>query len=127
MSRSVSEWIGKTDDSDPTDACKDRILRKQGDKCALTGHAFRPGDKIEFDHIRPLWLDGQNRETNLQAVLGSAHKEKTKAEATVRGKINTIRLKHLGIKKKSALSNSRFKKLMSGEVVDRRTGEIVSR
>ncbi len=125
--REVAEWIGRTDDSAPTDACKDRILRKQGDKCALTGHAFRPGDKIEFDHVTPLWLGGQNRESNLQAVLGTAHKQKTSTEATVRAKVNANRLKHLGIKKKSSLTNSRFKKLISGEVVDRRTGEVISR
>lgn len=122
--RSVEEWIGRTDDSAPTDACKDRILRKQGDKCALTGHAFRPGDKIEFDHITPLWLGGQNRESNLQAVLGTAHKQKTNAEATVRAKVNANRLKHLGIKSKP---QSRFRKKMNGDVIDTRTGEVISR
>lgn len=122
--RSVEEWIGRTDDSAPSDACKDRILRKQGDKCALTGHAFRPGDKIEFDHITPLWLGGHNRESNLQAVLGTAHRQKTNAEATVRAKVNANRLKHFGIKSKP---KPRFRKKMNGDVVDTQTGEVISR
>jgi 5-methylcytosine-specific restriction endonuclease McrA len=125
--RTVEEWRGRTDDSMPTDACKDRILRKQGDRCALTGHEFRPGDKIEFDHITPLWLGGENRESNLQAVLSDAHKGKTKTEATVRAKVNANRLKHLGVKSKSGGFQKRFKKKMNGDIVDTRTGEIVSR
>jgi len=124
MSRAVSEWIGRTDDSMPSDACKNRILLKQEGRCALTGHQFRPGDKIEFDHITPLWLGGQNREGNLQAVLGSAHKQKTNAEATIRAKVNANRLKHLGLKAKP---KQRFKRKMNGDVIDTRTGEVVSR
>jgi 5-methylcytosine-specific restriction endonuclease McrA len=124
MSRTVEEWIGRTHDSSPSDACKGRILRKQDDRCALTGHQFRPGDKIEFDHVTPLWLGGENREANLQAVLGAAHKQKTRAEATVRAKVNANRLKHLGVKSKVT---PRFKKKMNGDVIDTRTGEVVSR
>lgn len=99
MARSTDEWIGKTDDSAPSKACKLRILAKQASKCALTGHAFVPGDNIEFDHITALWLGGKNREGNLHAVLGEAHKRKTKAEAAVRAKTNRDTAKHLGITK----------------------------
>lgn len=127
MSRSVPEWIGRSDDSMPSDACKRRILDRQGECCAITGVAFRDGVKAEFDHIVPLWLDGENRETNLQAITREAHAAKTKTEATVRAKVNRIRIKRVLGKKQSGLSNTRFKKLMSGEVVDRRTGEIVTR
>lgn len=97
MARTVSEWIGKTDDSAPSKACKLRILSRQDNKCALTGHQFVPGDNIEFDHITALWLGGKNRESNLHAVLGEAHKRKTKAEAAVRAKTNRGTAKHLGI------------------------------
>ena len=95
----MKEWIGKTDDSMPSKACKLRILDRQENKCALTGHVFRPGDKIEFDHITPLWLHGENREKNLHAVLGEPHKRKTKAEAAVRSKINRQTARNLGITK----------------------------
>lgn len=128
MMRTVPEWVGKTDNSMPPGKVKDRIRDRQGDKCALTGHQFKPGDKVEYDHIIPLWLGGENREGNLQAVLDTAHKRKTQAEATVRSKVNKIRKKHRGISKEPSMAgskNSRFKKLISGEVIDRRTGEIV--
>ena len=97
MARTVKYWIGKTDDSAPSTACKLRILSRQDNKCALTGHQFTPGDKIEFDHITALWLGGANTEGNLHAVLGEAHKRKTKAEAAVRAKTNRDTAKHLGI------------------------------
>lgn len=97
MARTVSEWIGKTDDAQPSKACKRRIVERQDRKCALTDREFRPGDVIEYDHIVPLWLGGENRETNLQAVIGEAHKRKTKAEAAVRSKVNNQTNKHFRI------------------------------
>lgn len=125
MPRTVSEWIGKTDDSAPSDECKMRIIERQNDCCALTGQKFGPGIVAEFDHITPLWLGGANRESNLQAVIGDAHKRKTSAEAKVRAKLKSIKAKHLGIKKpKSSLSHPYLKRRFDGTVVDRRTGEI---
>jgi 5-methylcytosine-specific restriction protein A len=125
--RTRPEWIGRTDDSMPTEACKLRILDRQGWKCAITGVAFRDGIKAEFDHKTALWLGGENREDNLQAITVAAHKAKTQTEATVRSKVNANRIKSVGAKKKSNLSNPKFKKMMDGTVVDRRTGEIVGR
>lgn len=107
MARTVKEWIGKTDDAPPSEACKRRILAKQDGKCALTGKSFTPKDKPQFDHIVPLWLGGENRESNLQAILGEPHKRKTSAEATVRAKVNANQSKHLG------LSNRQKKKIDS--------------
>jgi 5-methylcytosine-specific restriction protein A len=97
--RTVTEWVGKTDDARPPKSCKLRILERQGNRCALSGHLFVPGDKIEFDHILPLWLHGENREKNLHAVLGESHKRKTKAEAVVRAKIHRQTARNLGIAK----------------------------
>lgn len=95
--RTVPEWCGKTDDTMPPATVKARIIERQNGICAITGQTFRAGDKIEFDHKVPLWLGGKNSETNLQAVISEAHKNKTKTEATVRAKINRIRQKELGI------------------------------
>lgn len=124
--RSVDEWRGRTDDSMPPDGVKSRIRARQNDLCALTGVYLGPGVKVHYDHITPLWLGGENREGNLQAITEAAHLQKTKAEATVRAKCNRTRQKHLGIKKsKFPLTNPRFKKRMDGTVVDRETGEVI--
>ena len=122
--RSVTEWIGKTDDSKPPQSCKLRILDRQDNKCALTDHVFVAGDDIEFDHKIAIWLGGENRETNLQAVIRSAHKRKTKAEASVRSKINNQKAKHLLGRKTKARpfpgsKADKWKKRIDGTVVAR--------
>ncbi|MCF6371086.1 hypothetical protein [Rhizobium halophilum] len=54
------------------------------------------------------------------------HRRKTAMEMKVKSKIARVKKKHLGITKpKSSLSDGRFKRLMDGTVVDRRTGELV--
>lgn len=124
--RSVSEWIGKTDDTPPPPRVKDRIRDRQGNICALSGLPLRSDDVVQYDHIVPLWLGGRNSESNLQAVTSESHKRKTAAEAKVRAKCNRTRKKHLGIAKaKSSLSHPRFKRCMDGTVVDGRTGEVI--
>jgi 5-methylcytosine-specific restriction protein A len=98
MPRAVPEWIGQSDDSAPSVKCKQRILDRQDRRCALTGREFTAKEKPQFDHITPLWLGGQNRESNLQAIHGEPHKQKTRQEATVRAKVEANTAKHLGLK-----------------------------
>lgn len=124
--RTVPEWIGKTDNSMPPPRVKDRIRDRQGNRCAISGVELRPGIKVEYDHIVPLWLDGRNAESNLQAVTSDAHKAKTASEAKVRAKCNAVRKKHLGIKsEKRGGFSDRYRKKLNGDVIDTRTGEIV--
>lgn len=118
--RAVPEWIGRTDDTPIPASVKLRILDKQGDVCAMSGKPFSAADKPEFDHRVPLWLGGENRESNIHAILASIHKPKTKAEATVRAKVKRIKAKELGIHKpKSSFATNRngaFKKRMDGSI-----------
>lgn len=123
--RTVDEWTGKSDDAMPPPRVKDRIRARQSNLCALTGIELRPGVKVEYDHIVPLWLGGANSESNLQAVVSDAHKRKTAAEAKVRAKCNRTRKKHLGIKSDKKPSWGNLGQRMDGTIYDKRTGEIV--
>lgn len=99
MPRTVEEWIGRTDDTRPSKACQRRILDRQGNVCALTGLPFDDKHKPKFDHRIPLWMGGENRETNLQALRDEeAHKPKTAAEAKVRAKVNAVIDRRMGLK-----------------------------
>ena len=125
--RKTDEWIGKNDDQKVPDRVRIRVLDRYGYKCYLTGQPIRPGDAWEIEHIQALILGGQHRENNMAPALAAAHKVKTAAEMKVKAKIARVAKKAFLSKKKSSLSNPRFKKCMNGDVVDRRTGEVVGR
>jgi len=50
---------------------KVKLLKRQGDKCAICKLKFLPGDVIETDHIIPKAKGGTNQITNLQLVHAS--------------------------------------------------------
>ncbi|AUX76367.1 HNH endonuclease [Sinorhizobium fredii] len=129
MARSVEEWIGKHDDQKVPPRVRLRVFEREGGICYLTGRKIDPvRDEWELEHKIALILGGEHRESNLFPALREPHRRKTAVEMKVKSKIAKVRKKHLGIKKpKSSLSNPRFKRCMDGTVVDRRTGEVVSR
>jgi 5-methylcytosine-specific restriction enzyme A len=96
--RSGFEWVGETPDTPAPGRVRLRILERQGGRCALTGHKFRPGDKKRLDHLKPVIDGGLNRESNLQWILDVDHKAKTKAEAKVRKSVRKRARSHAGIK-----------------------------
>lgn len=123
--RTVKEWQGSTDDAMPPASVKRRILDRQDNLCAISGMPFDGVSRPEFDHIVPLWLGGENRESNLQAIHYAQHKNKTKVEATVRAKVNRIRNKELKLSKPKSRpipgsKASGWRKRMDG-TVERRT------
>lgn len=127
MARKVSEWIGKTDDTAIPDRVKLRILDRQGFECALTGVAFGPKLKPEFDHAIPLRMGGENRESNLQALINVAHKTKTADDRKDIAKSDRIRKARMGIKATSKATmpgskNHKFKRKIDGTVVLRNGG-----
>ena len=120
--RTVAEWIGKTPESKIPDRVKLRIVLAQEDKCALSGQKFRPGDKIEYDHKIALINGGENRESNLQAVLATEHKKKTAQDVSQKAKNDRVRKKHFGINSgpRSVIpgsKGSKWKKTIGGTVV----------
>lgn len=96
MSRSVAEWIGKTPDSKVPDSVRLRVFRDHGGKCYLSGAEIR-SQPWQLEHVKPLSMGGEHRETNLRPALVDAHKVKTSAEATARAKADAVAKKHLGI------------------------------
>lgn len=95
--REVPEWIGKTPDTPIPKHVKARILLKHGSRCHRTGHKFRAGDLIEFDHVVALCNGGENRESNIAPILGGkTHQEKTAADRAEKSKTERLFLKNLG-------------------------------
>lgn len=128
MPRSVPEWIGKHPDSQPPPRVRLRILESTGRICWKSGRPIRQGDKWEAHHKKDLWLGGENRESNMAPVLVEPHKELSKAGRAAKKKNDRIIKKAFGISKpKHPLSHPHLRRKMNGDVVDKRTGRIVSR
>ena len=124
--RSVPEWIGKTSDTPVPPRVKLRVFEHYNGVCYLSKRKIKPGEAWDMDHIIAICNGGQNRENNLAPALTKSHRTKTATDLAEKAKIDKIRKRHLGITKpKSNLSNSKFKKLINGTVVNRTTDEIV--
>ena len=99
--RSVPEWVADHPDQAIPKAVRLRVFARYGGRCYLSGRVIRPGDRWEAEHIIALGNGGQHREGNLAPALVDPHKDKTKADAGIRAKINRVRAQHLGIFPKS--------------------------
>lgn len=96
--RPVPEWIGKTPLSKiPRDA-KDRILLRFDDACADCGRAFGPHLKVYFDHRPALCNGGQNRESMIEPVCGSCHRDRSGEDARIRAATLRLRANYFGTK-----------------------------
>lgn len=115
--RSVPEWFGSSPDAAIPPRVKLRIWERCAGRCALTGKKLMVGEPYDFDHIIPLTLGGEHKESNLQVVSREAHKAKTRADVAVKSKVARIRSKHLGITKpKGSLSHPTLVRGFDGKV-----------
>lgn len=101
MSRTVKEWIGKTDDEAIPVRVKLRVFERYGGRCAgecklVIRGKLRPA----YDHIKALTNGGENREGNLQLLCVPCHKDKTGGDVGEKSLNNRVRAKHLGVAKK---------------------------
>lgn len=120
--RSVPEWIGNTPDTKVPDRVRLRVFEKYGGKCYLTGIKITARDPWEIEHVIPLSLGGENRESNLAPALKEPHKKKTAEDVRLKSKSYRIRKRNAGIKKKSRFPGSKdspFKIKLDGTVVKR--------
>jgi 5-methylcytosine-specific restriction endonuclease McrA len=114
MTRAVPEWIAKDDNAKIPPRVMERIARKADGRCVKCTRETGPGLPGECDHVVPLVLGGEHRETNLQWLCVPCHAAKTKLDVKLKAKVARIRKKNLGIKKRSGFKGW---KRMDGTVV----------
>lgn len=120
MTRSVPEWIGKTDDTPVPDRVKLRVFMAHDGVCHIAGRKIRPGEPWDAEHVVAIINGGQNRESNLAPALRSKHPEKTARDMAQKSATYRARKSNLGIKKRSQFAcakTSKFKKKIDGTVV----------
>lgn len=116
---------------------RQEALKRSGLRCEASGtrYGLEPEQRcnchlslgVQFDHDVPDQLGGDNSLENCRAICVQCHRIKTRGDIQQIRKSDRQRDKHNGtFVKKASLSNQRFKKMMNGTVVDRRTGEVVS-
>jgi len=124
MSRSLKEWIGKTDDSPVPPRVRVRVFERHGGVCFISGRVIRAGEPWQVDHCVSLINGGEHRESNLAPVLVKPHQEKTKVDVAEKSRVYRKKAKNLGITLKKSRpfpgsKASKWKKKMNGTIVSR--------
>lgn len=114
MSREIPEWRGKTDDTPAPPRVRLRIFERHNGVCYLSGRRIAAGEPWDLDHIKPLCLGGENRESNLAPALRDKHKEKTRGDVAAKAKSYKARRRNAGVKKQRTITRWRR---FSGEIV----------
>lgn len=117
--RSTDEWIGKDADTPPPPRVRIRVFEAHGGRCHISKRKIKGGEAWDCDHVIALCNGGENRESNLAPALREKHREKTKADVALKSKVARTKAKHLGVYPKGRGFNSRFKRKVSGETVER--------
>lgn len=107
MSRQIPEWIGTHDDQKIPDRVRERVSLRYNDHCIICVRKVGGALRAELDHITPLILGGQHRESNLRLVCHECHKVKTAFDMKLKAKVARVRKKHLGITKPKSKIQSR--------------------
>jgi len=107
MTRSVEEWIGKTDDEAIPPRVKIRVFDAFDKRCVnctlpITGKLLPA-----YDHIVALVNGGPNRESNLQLLCVPCHAVKTKSDVRAKSVTARKRRKHIGFKKPRTITRWR--------------------
>lgn len=97
MARTVSEWIGQTDDHRAPGKVRQRVFDRAGGKCHLCNQPIQTDkQKWDLDHVVALINGGENAESNLKPAHRDCHKEKTRADVAEKVKVAAIRQRHIG-------------------------------
>lgn len=110
----LKEWIGRTDDAAIPPRVVDRVAQKTIDCCTICKRKVGGKLRAEIDHVIPLILGGQHRESNLQLLCHECHAGKSKLDVKLKAKVARVRKRDLGFRKPRTMT--RWRKF-NGDVV----------
>ena len=84
-----------------------RVWNTHEGVCHLCQLPIKLGELWDVEHVKPLWLGGEDDETNMAPAHRDCHAPKTREEAAQRAKNNRVAAKHLGIEKNGPRLQSR--------------------
>lgn len=101
MSRSVSEWIGRTPDSPVPPRVRLRVYERERGHCHACRRFIRAGEKWTCEHRIALINGGANAESNLCLTCCNCLPEKNATDVAEKSIVAKKRKAHLGIKRTS--------------------------
>jgi 5-methylcytosine-specific restriction protein A len=127
LPRSVTEWIGKTDDTPAPPRVRVRVFERCEGKCGQCGRKIRPGEGWTLEHLIALINSGENRERNLGVTCNWCLPEKNAADVAEKAKTYAVRSKHILPRAPSRLRGAGFPKRERQHTATRpiRKGETV--
>lgn len=96
MSRSVDEWIGKSDDERPPPRVRVRVFDRCEGRCGQCNRKIHPGDAWTLEHLKALINGGANRESNLGVTCSWCLPDKNAADVAEKSTVYQKRAKHIG-------------------------------
>lgn len=122
IGREVPEWIGATPDTPIPPRVRLRVFDRHKGICHISGRKIMSGEPWDCEHITALCNGGEHREFNLAPALRDKHREKTAVDVAERARVDKIRKRQLGIRKRPSFACSKsspWKKKIDGSVVRR--------
>lgn len=124
MTRSVEEWVGKSDDTKVPPRVRARVFLDKKGLCHKCGRKILTGETWTCEHLIAIINGGQNREANLDLTCCNCLRAKNSEDMAIKSKVARVAKKHLGLSKsKNPLPGSKaspWRRRMDG-TVERRT------
>jgi 5-methylcytosine-specific restriction endonuclease McrA len=98
MSRSVKDWVGKTDDTQAPPRVRLRVFERCDGRCHRCGRKIRPGEKWTLEHLTAIILGGRNSEDNLGCTCEWCLPVKNAEDQSAKSKLAKITKRHIGVK-----------------------------
>lgn len=87
-----------------TKAKRVRVFDAAKGICHLCGHKIDEAkESWDVEHVKPLWLNGADSESNMKPAHKDCHAVKSASESAPRAKGTRIRARHIGIRAKSTI------------------------
>jgi 5-methylcytosine-specific restriction enzyme A len=99
MTRSVPEWIGKTDDTQAPLRVRVRVFEREGGCCHRCHRRIWPGEGWTLEHLTAIINGGANRENNLGVTCDWCLPAKNAEDVAEKSRVARKKAKHVGAKK----------------------------
>lgn len=110
MTRSVPEWIGRTDDTAAPPRVRARVFERCNGRCHRCGRKINAGEKWTLEHLIAIINGGRNAESNLSVTCDWCLPVKNAEDVAIKAKSAKVRQAHIGIRPAPKMRGQGFRK-----------------